>query len=176
MKLPDKIVIIGYMASGKTTIGKQLAKAIEYPFIDLDIYISNKEQLSIPELFEQKGELYFRNLEIRYLKELLDKNESFVLSVGGGTPCLTGVMALINKNSFSIYLQASIQTLAERLAPKEVERPLLTHISDDFLQEYIAMHLFERHPFYEKASISIEVDYDSIDRIVETIQNKLAKK
>lgn len=173
MRYSDKIVIIGYMASGKTTIGKQLAKAIEYPFIDLDVYISEKEQLSIPELFKQKGELYFRNLEIIYLKELLNKNDSFVLSVGGGTPCLTGVMELINENSFSIYLQATIQTLAKRLAPKEVERPLLTHISDDFLQEYIAMHLFERHPFYQKASISIDVDIDSVDKIVKRIQKEL---
>ena len=174
MKLPDKIVIIGYMASGKTTIGKQLAKAIKYPFIDLDVYISKKEQLSIPELVDQKGELYFRNIEIKYLKELLTTKDSFVLSVGGGTPSLTGVMALINENSYSIYLEASIQILAERLAPKEVERPLLTHISDDFLQSFIAMHLFERRPFYEKANTSIVVDEDSVDEIVTKIQKEFS--
>jgi shikimate kinase len=173
MNLPDKIVLIGYMASGKTTIGKLLAKTIEYDFIDLDLYISEKEQLTVSELFEQKGEPYFRSLEIYYLKELLETNDSFVLSVGGGTPSLTGVMDLINEKSFSIYLKASIQTLANRLAPKEVERPLLTHISADFLQSYIEMHLVERSSFYEKANISVTVDKFTTDKIIARIRKEI---
>ena len=82
-----KIVLIGYMASGKSTIGKILAKELNLSFIDLDHYISDREQMSIPEIFNQKGEIYFRKIETKCLLEVLEKEQEFILSLGGGTPC-----------------------------------------------------------------------------------------
>ena len=173
MKELDKIVLIGYMASGKTAVGKQLAIALKIPFIDLDDYIAEKEALSISELFEQKGEPYFRKKEIVYIKELLDKKEVFVLSVGGGTPCFLGTMELINEFSLSIYLKATNQTLYNRLVPKKIERPVLSNIAEDMLQDYIAIHLFERSAYYEQAAISTSVDELSIEEIVKNIQKEI---
>ena len=87
-----KIVLLGYMASGKSTIGKQLSKKLSVQFLDLDDYISEKEQMSISEIFDKKGEVYFRLIEHKYLKAVLEKEEDFILSLGGGTPCYANNM------------------------------------------------------------------------------------
>ena len=128
-----KIVLIGYMASGKSTIGKLLAHNMYLPFIDLDQYIEKKEGKTISEIFEDKGEIYFRYQEHFYLKELLASENKFVLSLGGGTPCYAGNMKLIsdNENSKSIYLQASIKTITDRLKKQRQKRPLVSEINDD---------------------------------------------
>ena len=97
-----KIVLLGYMASGKSSIGKKLAKILNVPFVDLDDLISEKEKLSIPEIFKTKGEIYFRKKEIENLENFFQKDK-FVLAVGGGTPCYGNNMDLINDNSISIY-------------------------------------------------------------------------
>ncbi|MCL4137402.1 UNVERIFIED_CONTAM: hypothetical protein GTU68_026081 [Idotea baltica] len=111
-----KIVLLGYMASGKSSIGKKLSKRLAMNFIDLDDYIIEKEKLSISEIFETKGEIYFRLIENRYLKEILQNNHNFILSLGGGTPCYANNMELINKeNVTSIYLQGSVSTMVKRL-------------------------------------------------------------
>jgi shikimate kinase len=173
MQEQKKIVLIGYMASGKTVIGKQLAVKLKIPFIDLDDYIAEKEQLSIPEIFKKRGELHFRKLEFKYLKELLDKKENFVLSVGGGTPTVSEVIELINKKALSVYLQASVQTLYDRLVISDtVKRPLLTQISTDFLKDYIVMHLLKRNVFYNQADKIVTVDGLSIEEIVTKIISK----
>lgn len=169
MKKATKIVLLGYMASGKTSVGEKLSAALNRPFIDLDDYIANKENLSITELFDQKGEDIFREKERKYLKKLLKMDISFVLALGGGTPLLKGAMKKINKKSISIYLKANTQTLHNRLTPDSTERPLLTHISDGFLEEYIDMHLIKREKKYNKATVTILVDDLSIDEIVEKI-------
>ena len=111
-----KLVLVGYMASGKSSVGKVLADSLECNFIDLDDYIETKEQQTITEIFAQKGEIYFRLKEIVYLKEILDSKDSLVLSVGGGTPCYGENMDAINNTSTSIYLKASISTLLKRLS------------------------------------------------------------
>jgi shikimate kinase len=173
MQEQKKIVLIGYMASGKTVIGKQLAVKLKIPFIDLDDYIAEKEQLSIPEIFKKRGELHFRKLEFKYLKELLDKKENFILSVGGGTPTVSEVIELINKKALSVYLQASVQTLYDRLVISDtVKRPLLTQISTDFLKDYIVMHLLKRNVFYNQADKIVTVDGLSIEEIVTEIISK----
>lgn len=173
MQQHTKIVLIGYMASGKSVIGKLLAKALNRDFIDLDDYIAAEEGLSISELFDQKGEPYFRKKEISYLKEVLSSSDSLVISVGGGTPCFVGTMDLINDSSLSIYLKAANNTLYNRLVPKKTERPLLSTIADEMLQEYIAIHLFERSAYYEKAKISTRVDVLSREEIVKNIQKAI---
>lgn len=154
-----KVVLLGYMASGKSSIGRRLSKKINLPLIDLDNYIEAKEQLSIADIFKQKGEIYFRKIENIYLKELLQKNESFVLSLGGGTPCYANNMDLINQSdAISIYLKASVNKLANRLIKKKSKRPLVANLSDDKIFEFVGKHLFERNVFYDQAKIIVKTD------------------
>ena len=155
-----KIILLGYMGSGKTTIGIQLAKKLFLNFTDLDEFIEEKEQKSIKEIFEQKGEIYFRKIEHKYLKQFIKENESYVLSLGGGTPCYAGNLDLIlhDKNNLSFYLRGSISTLFKRLSENKFKRPLINDLSDNQLTEYIAKHLFERSIFYDKATHKISID------------------
>ena len=174
MKQSIKIVLIGYMASGKTVVAKELALRVNLPFIDLDDYIAKKEKLRIPEIFAQKGESYFRKMEYKYLIELLNQDQSVVLSVGGGTPTYEDAMDIINQKASSVYLKSGVQTLYNRLAKSEKsERPILEYIDTDLLKEYIAMHLSEREIYYTKAHFTIAVDALSISEIAEKIAKKI---
>jgi len=170
-----KIVLLGYMASGKSRVGRVLAKRLNLRFVDLDSYIEQKENNSISEIFKQKGELYFRIKESEYLKELLDVKEPYVISLGGGTPCYGNNMKLIEKHSKSFYLKASIATIFSRLQHETNQRPLVSTIGTANLQAYIAKHLFERNPFYEKATYTVLVNDKLIEEIVEEINLKLHK-
>lgn len=167
-----KIILLGYMGSGKTTIGIQLAKKLFLNFTDLDEFIEEKEQKSIKEIFEQKGEIYFRKIEHNYLKQFIKENESYVLSLGGGTPCYAGNLDLIlhDKNNLSFYLRGSISTLFKRLSENKFKRPLINDISDNQLTEYIAKHLFERGHFYDKAAYKISIDDKEVEDIVTEIR------
>ena len=167
-----KIILLGYMGSGKTTIGIQLARKLFLNFTDLDDFIEEKEQQSIKEIFKQKGEIYFRKIEHKYLKQFINENESYILSLGGGTPCYAGNLDLIlkNKKSLSFYLRGSIPTLFKRLSENKFKRPLISDLSDDQLTEYIAKHLFERSLFYDKATHKISIDNKEIQEIVTEIR------
>ena len=167
-----KIILLGYMGSGKTTIGIQLAKKLFLNFTDLDEFIEEKEQKSIKEIFEQKGEIYFRKIEHKYLKQFIKENESYVLSLGGGTPCYVGNLDLIlhDKNNLSFYLRGSISTLFKRLSENKFKRPLINDLSDNQLTEYIAKHLFERSIFYDKATYKISIDDKEVQEIVTEIR------
>ncbi|WP_457618328.1 shikimate kinase [Lutibacter sp.] len=168
-----KIVLLGYMASGKSAVGSILANKLKIQFIDLDDYITEKEQLSIATIFEKKGEIYFRKIEGEYLLELLNLKNDCVISVGGGTPCYGTNMKLIETNSISFYLKASIQTIFERLQSNKSQRPLVASIDKENLKEYIAKHLFERVVFYERAKHIVLVDKKNIFEIVNEIKQLL---
>ena len=169
-----KIVVLGYMACGKSTLGKVLASEKNINFIDLDRYIEEKEALSIAEIFKKRGEIYFRKLEIVSLEEILTTKSNFVLSLGGGTPCYGTNMELIKKMATAtIYLKASIATLKERLLLEKEERPLVASLSKENLQEYIGKHLFERAPFYEQAKIVISINGKTIDQILQEVKGVL---
>ena len=154
-----KIVLLGYMASGKSSIGKTLSKKLSLRFIDLDDYIIEKENMSIADLFKQKGEIYFRRIESKYLIEILSKDNDFILSLGGGTPCYGNNMNEINKqDTISVYLQGSIPTISKRLINDKSKRPLISILGDDKITEFVAKHIFERLPFYEQAKMKIKID------------------
>ena len=154
------------MASGKSTIGRKISKKLNMKFIDLDDYISKREKSSILEIFKVKGEIYFRRIESLYLSEILNSKDSFILSVGGGTPCYSNNMELIlNSEASSIYIKASIKTLAARLASEKNKRPLVADLENDKLTEFVAKHLFERRFFYEQASITMNTEDKSAEEI-----------
>ncbi len=168
-----KIVLLGYMASGKSVVGTILATKLGTQCIDLDHYIEENEGLKISQLFESKGEIYFRKIEAFYLVELLNQNKDIIISLGGGTPCYGKNMELIERKSISFYLNASINTLFERLKGETSKRPLVATIGEENLKEYIAKHLFERSNFYNKAQHTILVNDKSVFEIVAKIKQLL---
>lgn len=160
------------MGSGKTIVGKELSSVLSMSFMDLDAIIESKENKTISEIFSKKGEIYFRKKEHEYLKELIHDDEDLVLSLGGGTPCYASNMELLlsSPNVKSIYLKCSISVLAQRLFEERSTRPLIAHIdSQEELSEFIGKHLFERHPFYEKADLTIDTSDLSIRDVIEII-------
>ena len=167
-----KIILLGYMGSGKTTIGAQLAKKLYQNFTDLDSYIEKEENKTITEIFKEKGEIYFRKIEHTYLKKFINENDTYVLSLGGGTPCYANNMNIISKETdlHSIYLKASVGTLYDRLKNNSSKRPLLAKLTKESLIEYIAKHLFERNIYYEKAKHRISINSKGIDAIVAEIR------
>ena len=166
-----KIVLLGYMASGKSTIGREISKKLDMKFIDLDDYISKREKSSISEIFKVKGEIYFRRIESFYLSEILNSKDSIILSLGGGTPCYSNNMELIlNSEASSIYIKASIITLVARLTSEKNKRPLVAELENDKLTEFVAKHLFERRFFYEQASITVITEDKSIEEITTEIR------
>jgi shikimate kinase len=170
------IVLIGYMGSGKSCVGQELAKILSYNFIDLDNYIEHKEERSVSDIFKYKGEIYFRRKEGIYLNELLQVSKSTVLSLGGGTPCYGFNMKNIldNEKTTSIYLKTSIPELVRRLRKEKSKRPLINQIeSEEGLMEFIGKHIFERTNFYSQSEHSISTDNLSIDEIIESIVLKL---
>jgi shikimate kinase len=169
-----KIVLIGYMSSGKSTIGKHLADKLFLPFIDLDIYIEKKEKKSVSDIFKNKGEIYFRLIEHKYLKEILISDQKVVLSLGGGTPCYADNMNLINTaNAISFYLQTSIKVLVDRLTKEKGDRPLIASLEDNKISEFVAKHLFERRVFYEKANFIIKTEGKSKSEIIKELKVSL---
>ncbi|MGE4513019.1 MAG: shikimate kinase [Chryseobacterium sp.] len=167
------ISLVGYMGSGKSHISKILSEKLNFKLIDLDKEISKRNKLTIPEIFAKRGEIFFRKLEREALEEILATEENVILSLGGGTPAYYNNMEIINANSKSIFLRASIATLSERLTKQKEKRPLIANISDEDLPEFIAKHLFERNIFYGKAQFSVNTDNRQPDEIVVEIIEKL---
>ena len=170
-----KIILLGYMASGKTSIGKKLAKRLNLSFIDLDDYIAEQENLSISEIFKEKGEIYFRKKEAHYLNELLKNDKSYILALGGGTPCYANNIKLINQFATSFYLKRSLKNTYNKLSKlkNKIKRPMIATISNADLKEFIAKHLFERAPYYEQASITIVVDGKTKKEVSKEISEKI---
>ena len=170
------IVLIGYMASGKSTIGKKLAKKINFEFLDLDDFIEDKELKTVTEIFRDKGEIYFRKQETFYLKQILETKENIVLSLGGGTPCYANNMDIIKNSNkaHSVYLKASLEKLVKKLYKKKAKRPLIAHIeSKEAMTEFVGKHLFERSQFYNLADYVITTDEKSKKKIVKKIIQNL---
>lgn len=170
-----KVVLIGYMGSGKSVVAKKLANQIGISAVELDEMIEKKCEMSIQELFSSKGELFFRKEEHQLFLNLLNDNNDMVISTGGGTPCYFNNHELLNgENVVSIYLKASIDTLYNRLLKGKQKRPLIANLNDDEIKEFIAKHLFDRSFYYNQATYKVNVDAKTIDEIVAEIANLLA--
>jgi shikimate kinase len=161
------------MGCGKSRVGKALSQCIDIPYVDLDSFIEQQEKSSIKSIFEAKGELFFRKIERQYLEQLLTQKEPIILSLGGGTPCYYNSMDyIVSSNSLSFYLKAQIITLRDRLLLEKNSRPLISHLqTDEELTEFIGKHLFERLPFYGKASHTVSVDTGSPKELAQNIKD-----
>lgn len=170
----EKIIILGYMGAGKSTIAQQLAQELQLSYYDLDHEIEKQQQQKITTIFAEKGEVYFRKIEHQILHQLLNKNERAILSLGGGTPCYANNHLILQQDGIqSFYLKASIQTLTERLAKEKEHRPMLQTNTEDTLETFIAKHLFDRSYFYYQAKHVISVDDKPVNQIVEEIKTIL---
>ena len=168
------IILVGYMGSGKSIVGKILSEELSLPFIDLDEYIETQENKSIASVFADEGQLYFRKKEHMYLKELLASDNRTVIATGGGAPCYAGNMDLmLNASDYVFYLKVSISELVSRLVPEKKKRPLIAHLSEEEMPEFFGKHLFERNPFYSKAKHTMNCDSKSVEEIVNEMQKLL---
>jgi len=162
-----KIVLVGFMGSGKSTVGKLLSERLSLPFLDLDEEIVKKTGMTIPTIFSKFGEDTFRELERETLLELLSAKEC-IISTGGGAPAYKDNMDKINKNAVSVYLEADFETLWDRISD-DSNRPLVS------LGKETVRELFEkRKPFYEKAKIKVRTDiyspFETVDKILQQLK------
>lgn len=152
-----RIYLIGYMGSGKSTIGSGLAPLLKMEFIDLDRYIENRWHKSIPLIFEENGEEGFRKIEQKALLEV-SEFEDVVVATGGGAPCFFNNMELMNETGITIYLNSDIETLTARLTKSQNQRPLIKKKSKEELQIFISEALKQRAQFYERSKIIVKAN------------------
>jgi shikimate kinase len=170
-----KIVLLGYMGCGKTTIAEKLSKASNIPYLDLDKCIENREKKSVSEIFKIHGEVYFRKIEHEVFVELLQSPDVFILGLGGGTPCYANNHELLNiEGVLSVYLKASVDTLYNRLKVNKSKRPIIANMEEDEMKEFIAKHLFDRSFYYNQAKHKVQVDTKTVEETVSEIMALLA--
>lgn len=169
MKDISRIILVGYMGSGKSTLGKKLALKLKIPFIDSDVFIERNEGKTISEIFQEKGEEGFRKLETEFIHSL-STTEKYVLSVGGGTPCFNQNMDFLNVLGVTVYINKSPEILAKRLVKGQEKRPLIAGKSEEELIEFIDQNLKTREKFYKKALVNLEFDYKDIESVLSFIQ------
>lgn len=152
-----RIFLIGYMGAGKTTIGKVLAREMNLDFYDLDWYIEDRFRKKIPEIFKEKGEDGFREMERNMLREV-GEFENVIISCGGGTPCFFDNMEFMNQQGDTVFLNATPIVLKEHLLMGKSQRPLIQGKTPDELVAFIQESLRGRMPFYSKAKHSVVVN------------------
>lgn len=145
-----RIFLTGYMGAGKTTLGKAFARELNVPFIDLDWYIEERFHKSIRELFVERGEASFRELERNMLHEV-SEFEDVIISTGGGTPCFFDNMDYMNGHGQTVFLDVHLDILFNRLRVATHQRPILQGKTDEELRAFIADALEKRAPFYVQA-------------------------
>ena len=171
-----RIILVGYMGSGKTTVGKALSKETGLMFYDLDWYIESRMRKSVSQIFAEKGEEGFRKIEYNMLHEVAEF-EDVIISCGCGTPCFFDNMDYLNQQGDVVYLKATPEVLYKHLLMAKVERPLLKGKTADELIAYITGHLKEREPYYQKAKYILDVsvldNYDKINSSIHQIRELL---
>ena len=171
-----KIFLCGYMGAGKSLVARQLAAKLNISHIDLDDQIALMEGRNIPDIFDKKGELYFRKLETEVLKDTLSDPASLIVALGGGTLSYGNNLELIKDTTqiHMVYLKASVEFLTERLFNEKETRPVISHllVKED-MEDFIRKHLFERSYDYLQADSIINVEGKSPETIADSIIEKL---
>jgi shikimate kinase len=165
-----RIIIIGYMGAGKTTVGKALSKELGIPFYDLDWYIESRMHKTVAQLFAERGEEGFRKVERNMLHEVAEF-EDVVISCGGGTPCFFDNMEYLNQQGETVYLKADPEVLAQHLKMGKGKRPLIEGKTPEELETYIQESLQAREPFYSQAKYTIDISVlDTFTKIDECVR------
>ena len=169
-----RILLVGFMAAGKTTLGKALARDLGLQFVDLDHYIENRYHRSVSQLFADRGEEVFRQIERNMLHEVAEF-EDVVISTGGGTPCFFDNMEYMNSKGTTVFLEAAVDVIHTRLTIARVQRPLVKDKTPEELRAYIAHMLEQRMPYYSQAHHTFCADHlENICQVEESV--KLFKK
>lgn len=150
----SQVIFIGYMGCGKSVIAKMLAYEYGYDYVDLDKLIEKRQGMSVRQIFVTKGEEYFRQVEREELLKILGADKTIV-AAGGGTPCFFDNMQRMNQSAVTVYLKVDPDQLFRRLRKVKHARPLIAHLDDHQLKEYIIHSLRERESYYMQASIII---------------------
>jgi len=166
-----RIFLIGFMGSGKTTLGEQLSKKLDYVFVDLDKHLEQLVGMTVAEIFSQSGEDYFRVIESEALVGL-SSHKNIIVAAGGGAPCFFNNIALMNQNGKTIYLKWNADKLYERLKKETSNRPLLKGMSDNELIEFINKKLLEREKYYEQALHIVEESEMSVHGLMNCLELK----
>ncbi len=165
-----KIFLIGYMCSGKTTLGKQIAEKLNIPFIDLDREIERNSGKTITSIFQTDGEDSFRQIEKTELSKLIKNQNQFVMATGGGTPCYFNNMDVMKKNGLVIYLNVGVRELVRRNLESPETRPLLRGLNELEMLSFINNHLTSRLPYYKKANLTLKENDLDLDKIIQDIK------
>ena len=167
------VFLVGMPSSGKSTLGRRLARRLNYGFVDLDKLIVEDQRHTIPEIFAQEGEAYFRKVEQRILRAV-PPNQSLVVATGGGAPCFFDNMDFIKESGISVFLNVVPPELAARiLNHNKDDRPLLSGVSN--LRDELAARLAIRLPYYSQADFTI-THKTSLPEIVALVRPRLRKK
>ncbi|MFM2225290.1 MAG: hypothetical protein RJA07_1492 [Bacteroidota bacterium] len=168
-----RIYLNGFMGCGKTKTGKALAKSLGYLFVDLDNFIEEKTFTSIPLLFNQWGEAYFRTLELEYLQDLLIY-ENIVIACGGGAITYSESYHFMKQNGTTIYLQHKFETLYNRLNTPDAinKRPLLKALPNQTFKADLLTLFNSRLPFYESCNLTIDASKNE-ETVIATIKQKM---
>ncbi len=165
-----RIILIGFMGSGKTHWGKQVAHRLQLPFFDLDEEVVKAEGQSVTDIFATFGEEHFRLKEKETLETLVEQHESLVLSCGGGTPCFFNNIDYMKKVGIVVWLNTHVDVLLQRLLKEKAKRPLIKDIDDDELRTYIIRKLNERRMYYEQADVVLDKeDAISMNDFIQTV-------
>lgn len=171
-----RIILIGYMGSGKTTVGKALSKETGMMFYDLDWYIESRMRKTVAQIFAEKGEEGFRKIEHNMLHEVAEF-ENVIISCGGGTPCFFDNIDYINQQGEVVYLKATPEVLYRHLLMGKTERPLIKNKTPEELVAYITEQVAKREEFYNKARYTLDVslmdDYEKIQLSVDQLRQQL---
>ncbi len=169
-----KIFLLGLPGSGKTTLGKELAKALGLPFVDLDAEIEKTEGTSIPKIFEQKKEDYFRRIESAELKNWCSKEADFVMSTGGGVPVYFDNIEIINKSGKSIFLDVPASEIARRIVNTKLsERPLFAKAHPESIKDHVEFMRSHRLSFYKKAHYTVSGNSITTDKLLNVIKKEI---
>lgn len=168
--LPDRIYIIGYMCSGKSSISRRLANKLGYQAFDTDDMFEEKYHISVQDFFDKYGEEYFRKFESDILKKT-GKFHNVVISTGGGTPCFFDNMQWMNENGATVFVKISPMTAYHRLQSARRKRPLIQGKNEEELCQYVENHYNSRLQYYEQATITVKGESVNIDEILNLFDN-----
>ncbi len=164
-----RVYLIGYMASGKSWLGKELALGMGYHFLDLDEEFEKKYRVSILDFFEKYGETLFRTMEESILHET-STLDHLIISTGGGVPCYFKSMDFILASGLSIYLRMSVSDLVERISKIKKQRPLLKHVQEENMETFVREQLSERERWYMQANHVFDGPDYPVQEILEVLR------
>ena len=167
----QRIFLIGYMGSGKSSALKHLANKMSWQGIDLDKLFEEKYKISVQDFFHKYDEAAFRKLESQLLKDTINLN-NVIIATGGGTPCFFDNMEWMNANGTTVFLKVAPMTAVHRLMQSKKKRPLIEGKSEQEVIEFVNRHYGDRMKFYEQAHITVKGESLDVEEIIEGLRTK----